>query len=100
VLKDTYRIHHASLIAITTIFHAISFIQNRSQTMNTAGAAAYSVRVYMYTRLYAYIMLYYVNTVCIIRMHMRKHKKRLCQDHTMRSITLHKTSCINIHFQK
>ena len=71
--------------------------QVRSQTMSTVGVAASSAGVYA---LYNAIS----NIYCVYILCMRQRKQCLCQDHnintnyTMRATTLHKTSCMYLHF--
>ena len=51
--------------------------QSHNQPMNTAGAAASSVGVYVYVhRLYTYTILCSVYVLC-----MKKRKQHLCQNH-------------------
>ena len=54
-------------------------MQARSQTMNTAGAAASRAGAHMYVGLYTHVMLYYTYTVYVSITH--KHKRRVCQEH-------------------
>ena len=53
-IKDAYRAHDVSL-TITNIFHNICITQDPSQTMNTAGSAAYIVAIYIYIRAQVYM---------------------------------------------
>jgi len=56
-IKDAYRAHDVSL-TITNIFHNICITQDPSQTMNTAGSAAYIVAIYIYIYVHRFICLY------------------------------------------